>query len=468
MSDLPEGVEPPPPGTRAMAVVRWLLVIGMAVVAFLSLGYALDLRHAHEGATAAAEVWYCPMHPAVVADHPGDCPICGMALVKRDAAAAPVSHAGHRHRPEDPFVCPMHPEETGASTEDRCPICKMRLEPRATVDAGKEAGPSAGVPGLAALELSLDRVQLVGMKTAKVVEDSLASELRTVGAVAAPEGGLAKVTTRYAGFVESVVVAETGKKVKRGQLMAVVYSPQVYLAEQEYLTSKKLSVEGLDLGAEARKRLDLLGVPAGEIAAVDKNGKPSKALGVFAPIDGFVVQKAAVIGMSFQAGTELYTLADLGKVWVLADVYEAELARVQVGQLAKATFAHLPNRAFEGAIKLVYPSVDPVTRTTKVRLELDNAGLELAPGMYATVTVTLPAAKGLVVPREALVDTGELQYVFLDKGGGRFEPRRVTTGARVGEKVEVKSGLVAGETVVTTGNFLLDSESRLRAAIEGK
>lgn len=465
MSELPEGVEPPPRGHRAMALVRWVLVLGMAVVAFLSVGYALDLRHAHEDHAAAAEVWYCPMHPAVVADHAGDCPICGMALVKREGAAAPVSHVGHRHRPEDPFVCPMHPEETGTSAADRCPVCKMHLEPRSKVDAGPE---TAGVPGLAAIDLTLDRVQLVGMKTAKVTEESLTSEVRTVGVVAAPEGGLAKVTTRYAGFVESVVVAETGKKVKRGQLLAAVYSPQIYLAEQEYLTSKKLSVEGLDLGAEAKKRLDLLGVPPGEIAAVDKNGKPSKVLGVFAPIDGFVVQKSAVVGLSFQAGTELYTLADLSKVWVLADLYEAELARVQVGQTAKVAFASLPNRTFEAAIKLIYPSVDPVTRTTKARLELDNAAQELAPGMYATVTVALPPAKGLVVPREALVDTGELQYVFVDKGAGRFEPRRIAVGVRAGEKVEVRSGLVAGETVVTTGNFLLDSESRLRAALEGK
>lgn len=464
---MPEGAEPPPPGHRIMAIVRWILVVAMASVATAAMLRAFG--HDHASASPAAEVWSCPMHPSVVQDHPGECPICGMALVKRDradAGAKPVSHAGHRHEPSDPFACPMHPEETGKSAEDRCPLCFMRLEPKSTIDAG----PPTTVPGLAPIELSLDRVQLIGMKTAKVARESLVPELRTIGYVAAPEGGLAKVTTKYGGWIERLVVAETGKKVRRGELLAVVYSPQVYLAAQEYATAKGFgagAMPGVDLAADAKRRLDLLGVPPGEIAAIEKSGAARKTIGVVAPASGWIVQKNAVVGGSFQAGNELFVIADLTKVWVLVDVYEAELARVHEGQAAKLQVAAFPERTFEGVVKLVYPSVDPATRTAKVRLELANADMALRPGMVGNASIALPKAEGVVIPRDALVDTGELQYVFVQAGSGRFEPRRVTVGVRAGEKVEIRSGVAEGETVVTTGNFLLDSESRLQAALQG-
>jgi RND family efflux transporter MFP subunit len=189
---------------------------------------------------------------------------------------------------------------------------------------------------------------------------------------------------------------------------------------------------------------------------------------VAAPTTGWIVQKNAVQGLSFQAGADLFTLADLSKVWVLADVYEGELPRVGVGQKATATLAAQPDKPLVGEVKLVYPSVDPVTRTAKVRLEFKNDDLSLKPGMFASVAMALPPSSGVVIPREALVDTGEVQYVFVDKGAGRFEPRRVTVGIKAGERVEVRGGVAEGEIVVTTGNFLLDSESRLRAAIEGQ
>lgn len=459
---MPEGKEPPPRGVRVMAVVRWALVLLMAAIAV-----AAVLRFVRSGAptqSASAEVWYCPMHPSVVQDRPGECPICGMNLVKREGAAdsGAISHVGHRHEPSDPFVCPMHPEETGLSASDRCPICKMALEPRATVDAG------TAVPGLAPIELSFDRVQLIGMKTAKATKESLLTELKTVGYVTPTEQGLAKVTTKFAGWIEGLPVAETGKKVRRGELMALVYSPTVYLAQQEYLTARAFAAtpDG-GLAPEARKRLELLGVASGDIAALEKSGQPKKTVGVYAPANGWIAQKSAVIGQSFQAGAELFTIADLSKVWVLADVYEHELARVRLGQAARFTTAMYPDRVFTGEVKFIYPTIDSATRTAKVRLEYPNAELELRPGAYGDVSLSLPATASVVIPREALVDTGGVQYVFVDKGAGKFEPRRVAVGARSGEKVEIRSGVAEGETVVTTGNFLLDSESRLRAAIEG-
>jgi len=457
---LPEGKEPPPRGVRVMAIVRWLIVLTMTFVAVAAIvhGYGLGKK----GSTQTqGEVWYCPMHPAVVSDRPGECPICGMALVKRDAVAEkkPIDHTGHRHNPSDPFACPMHPEETGLSANDRCPICFMKLEPRSSIVTPP--------PGLATVELTLDRVQLIGMKTAKATKEALAPELRTVGAVAPTEQGLAKVTTRYSGFVEALAVAETGRKVKRGEFLGSVYSPDVYLAEQEYLTAKTFG-ETSALADNAKKRLELLGIGAGEIARIEKEGKPSKTIALVAPAGGYIANKNAVVGMSFAAGAELFTIADLSKVWVLADVYESELARVAVGQKARLTLLSFPGRAWEGEVKLIYPNLDPATRTAKLRLEFNNKEMELKPGMYGDVHIAMPAAQSVVIPRDALIDTGEQQYVFVDLGGGKFEPRKVAIGARAGDKIEIRHGVNEGDSVVTTGNFLLDSESRLRAAIEGK
>lgn len=421
---MPEGKEPPPRGARLMAVVRWLLVLVMAFVAVAAVTYGYDVGK-RPAASAHAEVWTCPMHPSVVQDHPGNCPICGMKLVKREDL--------------------QKSESAGPTT----------------------SASASAVPGLSPIDLSLDRVQLIGMKTAKATREALAPELRTVGYVAAPESGLSKVTTRFPGWIDTLVVSETGRKVKRGELLALVYSPQVYLAEQEYLTSRGVVVGNTDLSGDARKRLELLGVSPAEIAAIEKSGKPNRTTPIVAPANGWVIQKSAVQGGYFQAGVELFTLANLSKVWIVADVYESELARVKTGQTATLTLTTYPDKSWSGAVKFIYPTVDSATRTAKVRLEFDNEGMELRPGMYGNVAIALPSSTGVVVPREALVDTGEVQYVFIEHHPGHYEPRRVTVGMRAGERVEIRSGVAEGERVVTTGNFLLDSESRLRAAIAG-
>lgn len=205
----------------------------------------------------------------------------------------------------------------------------------------------------------------------------------------------------------------------------------------------------------------------GEIDHIAKTGKPSRTVAVTAPMSGYVVAKQAVQGGFVQPGTQLFEIADLSRVWVLADVYEYEISRVAVGQPASVEPAGQHGQRVEGKIGFIYPGLEPATRTLKVRVELDNKELTLRPGMYADVFIGLGDQQGVVVPREALVDTGDHQYVFVAKEGGRFEPRLVQAGARSDDKVQITSGLGEGETVVTTANFLIDSESRLKAAIEG-
>jgi membrane fusion protein, copper/silver efflux system len=483
-----------PRGVRAMAVVRWCLVLAMAVIAAFSVAHGFGLMPS-DGAREGAARYYCPMHPQIVKDTPGECPICHMTLVPLSEGGAEsqkkaaVSHSGHRHEASDPYYCPMHPEETSNDANARCPICGMKLEKRRTpapAPAGSRSAAKPGapapvpsdVPGLVPLELSLDRVQLIGVRTAVAAAEALAAELRTVGFVSADEARLARVHARFPGWIERLAVATTGAKVRRGQVLAELYHPELLPAQHEFLTARGWSAatgtagggatQALPLELSARRRLELFGMSKSEIDGIARSGTATRTIAVTAPLGGHVIRKQAVQGAYVEPGTELFEIADLSKIWVLADVYEHDIARVRIGQTAAVVVSAFPAEPFPGTLSFVYPTLDPGTRTLRVRFELDNRDARLRPGMYADVTLTLAASEGVVIPTEALVDTGELKYVFLAKPGGRFEPRRVRTGARSGSKVAILEGVAAGETVVTTANFLIDSESRLRAAVEGK
>ncbi|HEX3696424.1 MAG TPA: efflux RND transporter periplasmic adaptor subunit [Polyangia bacterium] len=459
----PNAEERIPPGVGTMSVVRWGLVLVMGLIALLSIAYATGaLAKVSFGGTHAAQksLYYCPMHPSVVQDHPGECPICSMTLV---------------------------PKPEGGSDK--------KMKP-ATTRAGSQAPAAEAkpVPGLADLELPADRIQLIGMRTAKVERAALGDSLRAVGVIAANERGLSEISVRFSGWVQQLMVSETGQRVRRGEVLANVYSPEVLRAEQEYLTARGwdtkagatgdsvavghhgdsslgASMQG-GLAADARHRLELLGIAATEIEAMASRGKASDSVPIRSPSDGYVTARNVVPGAAIQAGAPLFEVADLSKVWFLADVFEQDAARIRIGQKAVLELAAYANEHFNGRVQFISPTLNTATRTLRVRLEFANktgaGGVKLRPGMYGTVALELPSASGLVIPSEALVDTGENQYVFVAKAEGHFEPRLVQVGARAGEKVQVASGVAEGETVVTTGNFLLDSESRLRAAIDGE
>jgi Cu(I)/Ag(I) efflux system membrane fusion protein len=430
----PEG---PPRGVATMAIVRWVLVAIMAVIAVVSiLSYAGVHLGGGKGATSspAQQLYTCPMHPSIVQDHPGQCPICSMTLVPKLAGPSP-----------------------------------------------RGASPSP-VPGLSAVDLTPERIQLIGMRTAPVTREALGGELRTVGVVAASERGLAQITTRFAGWVQTLLVSETGERVRRGQALATIYSPDVLRAEQELLVAAGWSANGdgkathgeglAGLLANARRRLELLGISAQEIDEVLRTGKATEAIAIRSPAEGYVVGKNAVAGVAVQPGTVLFEVADLSQVWVTAEVFEQDISRIRVGQTARLELSAFPGETYTGRVRFIYPLLDASNRTLRVRLEFKNRsdrnGPRLRPGMYGTVYLTLPATTGLTVPAEAVVDTGETHYLFVAKEGGRFEPRLLKIGARVKERVEILSGVAEGETVVTTGNFLIDSESRLHAAIAGQ
>jgi Cu(I)/Ag(I) efflux system membrane fusion protein len=424
-----------------MSIVRWVLV---ALTALIAAGSIASYAGIHAGGAKSApskQLYYCPMHPSVVQDHPGECPICSMTLVPK---------------------------------------------PQGDTKSAAAVKPGTGLPGLAEVDLTPERIQLIGMRTATVKREELGGELRTVGGVAPNERGLAQINTRFAGWIQKLLVSETGERVRRGQALATIYSPDVLRAEQEMLVARGWNAPGgsdaraahehdafaSSLDESARRRLELLGISGQEIDEVLRSGKAVEAIAIRSPVDGYVVAKHAVAGVAVQPGTVLFEVADLSQVWVNAEIYEQDISHIRVGQRARLELSSFPGETHAGKVQFIYPVLDSGSRTLRVRLEFKNKtdrdGPRLKPGMYGTVYFDLPRTTGLTVPAEAIVDTGETHYLFVTQEGGHFEPRRVTVGARLKDRVEILSGVREGETVVTTGNFLVDSESRLRAAIEGQ
>jgi len=475
---LPEGEEHPPAGVRTAGAVRWAIVALVAIAAAGAWTY-----HAFSGgAFTEASTYQCPMHPTVVQARKGECPICGMDLVRASATAKPAAPSAAQAAAAAPaagpqFTCPMHLAFVTPDPKARCPDCGMKLVP-VSAAAGEQDPAAAPVPGLAPVELSADRLQLMGLRTSPAARQPLASHVHTVGFVTADEGRIASVTTRFAGWVEALPARATGQPVGAGQVLAAIYSPDMVNAQQVYLnairwndaqTSAPLpaAVTGATSGPErdAKQRLELAGLAVQDFAEIQKTGKPKRAVSVRSPVRGHVAKRNVVLGAYVQSGTELFQIADLSTVWVLVDVYETDLGRVKAGQPATLQLAAYPGRKFEGKVEFLYPAVSTGTRAMQARIVLRNPDLDLKPGMYGDVTIETDVTEALAVPREAVIDTGDVQYVFVSLGKGRFEPRRVRPGPQGGGKVAILEGLAEGDHVVTAAGFLLDSESRLQATL---
>ena len=310
-------------------------------------------------------------------------------------------------------------------------------------------------------------VQKMGVRTAVVTKGPLRRIIRTVGSIDYNETALADVTTKFRGWIENLYVDSTGKQVHKGEPLFDIYSPDLYSAQNEYVLG--LNQGGASgLKASARQKLRLFDISEDQIAELEKSRQPLRALRVDAPIDGIVVEKMAVRGQMVEAGMKLYRLADLSIVWVQSQIYEQDLALLKLGQEADVSLSYLPDRKFRGRVTYIYPTVDEKTRTARVRMEFHNPGLFLKPGMFATVELQAELKPdALLVPDSAVLRSGEKNTVFVAIDDGHFEPRDVQLGARADNNAyEVISGLTEGERVVTSGQFMLDSESQLREAIQ--
>ena len=459
-------------------LLKTLLAISAVAVATLAgaLYHALSSRgEATPEAKAAVAMkgrgYHCAMHATMVSDRPDACPICQMRMVpdeevEQGSGASAPSGGGRVF-----YRSTMNPSEVS----DKPGKDAMGME-MAAEEVAERPPEGPVVEGRASVKISPERRQLIGVRTAVVERKPLTKEIRTVGRVTFDEARLHHVHTKIGGWIERLY-ANTGEVVQKGQPLLTIYSPELLATAQEYLLALKardrlagstlpsVKASGGDLVESARRRLLLYDLTEDQIDVLANAGEAPRTTTIYAPMTGHVIMRNVTHGEKIDSGTALLDLADLSRVWVLADVYEYELPLVHEGQEATMSLSYLPGRTFEGRITLIYPALEEATRTVKVRLEFPNPGLALKPDMYTDVEIRASMGEKLLVPESAVISTGERDLAFVDRGGGYFEPRTLTLGLRDPNAFEVISGLAEGERVLVSANFFVDSESTLKAAL---
>ena len=402
-----------------------VLLLAVAVVGG---GYYLS-QHGRKPESAAEHVahakdqYTCPMHPFILKDKPGSCPICGMTLVKK-----------------------VEGSTAGAKEQEM----------------------------LGQISLSPTQQLLANVATVKVESMPLDKEINATGIVQYDQSRQAKVTAWVAGRIDRLHVDAVGAYVSKGRPVADVYSPDLVSAQQEYLLAirsrdqlkdspiQSISQGGEGLVSSSRQRLKLMGVKEWQISALEKGGQPDIRLSIYTPLSGVVIDKLVQVGQYVNVGDPLFNIADLSTVWVEVEVYENEFPFVKLGQRVDIVSQSYPGKTFNGRVSFIYPFLDPKTRTVKVRVELANHGLKLKPDMFVNALIKVRLADALTVPVTALMDTGKRQLVWVETKPGLFEPRDVKVGARVNDRVQIISGLLRGDKVAATGGYLIDSESQLK------
>jgi RND family efflux transporter MFP subunit len=441
-----------------------LFLIGAAYVG----GYGYGRWYAKPAATERKPLyWVDPMHPSYKSDKPGIAPDCGMKLVPVYAGeqkkAAPSAPAERKVLYWVDAMNPSHKSDQPGIAPDG-----MKLVPVYADEEKQTAMP----PGT--VEINPEKQQLMGVTYGAAEYESATGSIRAAARVTLDETRIAKVQTKLEGWIDQVSVNFTGKLVQKGDPLLTIYSPEALATQQEYLLAAKAERAMQDnpvhemlgstenLVAAAKKRLELWDISDAQIDEISRTGQPLKNLTLYSPISGFVMERNAYPSQRVTPETVLYTVADLSTVWVIADVFEYEAVNIRLNQPASLTLTYLPGRTFHGRVSYILPQVDPATRTLKVRIEVANPGYALKPDMYGEVEFQTGGARRLVVPQSAVLNSGDHQTVFVDRGNGSFEPRAVKIGEQMDDRIEILSGLKAGERIVTSGNFLMDSESRLK------
>lgn len=381
-----------------------------------------------------------------------------------------VQTAGKKERKILYYVDPMNPsfrsDKPGKAPDG------MDLTP-VYADEEEEGEKNSGT-----VKISGKKQQLINLKLVEVSDSHLTKNIRTVGTMQYDETKVAKIHSKIEGWIEKVHVDYVGRFVRKGQPMFSIYSPELVATEQEYLlavkaetTLKKSEFADVSSGANAlrassHRRLKLWDVSDEQIKKLEETGEPMTTITFYSPVSGFVLTKNVFEKMRIDYDTEAYSIADLSTVWMIADIYEYEAPRVRVGQRATMTLAYESGRKYEGTVTYIYPDLNNMTRTLKARIEFKNSSFDLKPGMYANVEIDTGHKGGLVIPVDAVLDSGDRKIVFVQKTKDEFEPREVELGDYLEDQVVVTKGLKAGEKIVASGNFLIDSESQLKSALE--
>jgi Cu(I)/Ag(I) efflux system membrane fusion protein len=383
-------------------------------------GKTTDTAHIHQ-------LYTCSMHPFIIKEKPGLCPICGMELIKK-IDAAPKGVAGEPKKADNN-------EQVSLSEKQRV---------------------------------------MANVATAEAKNETLNKEINAVGIVQYNQSRQAKVTAWIAGRLEKLNVNSVGAIVSKEKPVAEIYSPDLVATQQEYLLALKsreqlknspiasISQNGEGLVASARQRLLLFGVKESQIAELERSGKPNIRIPIYTPFSGVVIEKMVQQGQYVAMGEALFNIADLSSIWVEVEVYENEVSNIHLGQQVEIRSQPFPDKPSTGRIAFVYPFLDPKTRTVKARIELANPGMKLKPEMFVNAIIRVPLAQSIVVPATAVMNTGKRQVVWVESSPGMFESRTVQLGQQSGEKVQILSGLQPGDKVAVSGGYLIDSESQLK------
>ncbi|HBA72019.1 MAG: efflux transporter periplasmic adaptor subunit [Geobacteraceae bacterium GWC2_55_20] len=418
---------------KKIAIPLAILIISVSVAGgwLYKNGWFKDDGGGHSKLEHKVQLWTCSMHPFIIKDKPGTCPICGMELIKKldDAAVAGT---------------PQTPEQ-------------------------KQQADMLGHVSLSPTQRVMANVATVEAKQA-----ALNKEINAVGIVQFDQSRQAKVTAWIAGRIDRLHVNKVGDIVSKDKPVAEVYSPDLVATQQEYLLAVKsreqlknspipsISQNGEGLVASAKQRLLLFGVKESQIAELEASGKPNIRLPIYTPLSGVVIEKMMQQGQYVNTGEVLFNIADLSRVWVEVEVYENEFPNIHIGQQVEIRSQSFPGRPFSGKIAYIYPFLDPKTRTVKARVEMANPGMKLKPDMFVNAIIKVPLGSAIVVPVTAVIDTGKRQVVWVETSTGMFEPRDVQVGQTSNDKIQILSGLKSGDKVAVSGGYLIDSESQLK------
>ena len=416
--------------------MKILIPIIVVVLAVAGGGYYLWHARSHqvggEKAARGKQLYTCSMHPFIIKDKPGSCPICGMELIKKIDAAA----------------------DSGAQTAEQKQQADM----------------------LGHVTMSTTQRLMANVATVEAKQGALNKEINAVGIVQYDQSRQAKVTAWVSGRIDKLNVSAVGAYVSKDKPVAEVYSPDLVSSQQEYLLAVKsrdqlknspipsISQNGDGLVSSAKERLMLFGVKESQIAELVKAGKPNIRLPIYTPLSGIVIDKMVQLGQYVNTGDVLFNIADLSKVWVELDVFENEVPYIRVGQQVEIRSSAEHNVSTNGRISFIYPFHDPKTHTVKARVEMANPGMKLKPDMFVNAIIRVPLVTGIVIPVTAVIDTGTRQVVWVETSPGMFEPRDVQAGERIEDKVQILSGLKTGDKVAVSGGYLIDSESQLKGS----